>query len=198
MSLIKNLFTNVSRENKDPVSTERRLHIGGVEQKEGWEILNAVNGEFVDHLRQADDLTVFSDHSFVEIYASHVLEHIDYNGKLQQALKEWHRVLSPGGKIYISVPDLDILAGLFLNKDLSLDERFHVVRMIFGGHIDQHDYHQVGLNMELLAAFAGTAGFENIERVDEFGLFNDTSSYRFVDVPISLNIIAYKPDTRRL
>jgi len=191
---MKNLLSNISQLKKEPVITERRLLIGGIGKEEGWEILNAIDGEFVDHFQKADDLSVFDENSFLEIYASHVLEHMDYNGELQKALTEWYRVLSPGGKIYISVPDLEILAGLLLNKDLSMDERFHVVRMIFGGHIDQYDYHHVGLYMEILSALLRAAGFINIQRVHDFGLFNDSSTIKFTGISISLNIIANKPE----
>jgi len=190
---IKELVSNIFSNTRNEEAVNRRLHIGGVEQKDGWEILNTIKGEFVDHVRQADDLTVFEENSFIEIYASHVLEHMDFTGEIQNALKEWFRVLTPGGKIYISIPDLDVLARLFLNKDLSLDDRFYVVKMIFGGHIDQHDYHKVGLDEELLTNFVSNAGFTNITRVDEFGLFNDTSNFKYAGTPISINIIAIKP-----
>ncbi len=97
-------------------------------------------------------------------------------------------------KDFISVPDLDVLAALILNKNqLTIDERFHVMRMVFGGHIDKYDYHVVGLNEEFLTRYLKNAGFVNIKRVREFGLFNDTSILLFKGVRISLNIVAEKP-----
>lgn len=171
----------------------RKLHIGGKTKSDGWEVLNANPAPYVDHVCNANDLSQFADNTFTEIYASHVVEHLDYNGELQNTLKEWNRVLMPGGKIYVSVPDLDVLAGLFLEKNqLTADERFFVMRMIFGGHIDQYDYHVVGLNEEFLAFFLNESGYVNIRRVPEFGLFQDTSSMLFKGVAISLNIVAEK------
>ena len=100
----------------------------------------------------------------------------------------------PGGKVYISVPDLDILTKLFLMKEnLTLDERFFVMRMIFGGHTDENDYHLTGLNEEFLVSFLTQAGFCDIERVKKFGFFADTSTIEFKNIPISLNVIAEKP-----
>src|SRR3989344_5559810 len=132
----------------------RKLHIGGTIRSEGWEVLNANPAPYVDHVCNATDLSRFPDNTFTEIYASHVVEHFDFAGELHATLKEWRRVLKPGGKVYISVPDLDILAKLFLAKDwLSLEERVFVMRMIFGGHVNRHDYHVVGLNEDFLAAF---------------------------------------------
>lgn len=175
----------------------RHLHIGGNQRVTGWEIFDANPAPHVDHVGNANDLSRFADHSFAIIYASHVVEHFDYVNELVMTLAEWNRVLTPGGELMISVPDLDVLAALILNKDqLNLEDRFMVMRMIFGGHIDAFDYHLVGLNQEFLEHFLTSAGFDNIRKVDDLGLFADTSSYRFHNVAISLNLIATKPVTQ--
>jgi len=171
----------------------RKLHIGGNVAALGWEVLNALPGPHVDYLCNANDLTRFEDGTFAEIYASHVLEHFDYKDELLSTLKEWHRVLKPGGRLFISVPNLDVLAKLLLDKDrLTVDERFFVMRMIFGGHIDAHDYHSVGLNADFLLGYLQAAGFGTIFSVDTFDIFQDTSSMLFKDELISLNIVAEK------
>ncbi len=171
----------------------RRLHVGGNAAAPGWEIMEVLPGPHVDHLGNANDLSRFSDASFDDIYASHVVEHFDYNGELLSALREWNRVLKPSGTLYVSVPDLDVLARLFSARNLlNPIERFHVMRMIFGGHTDAHDYHYVGLNQEFLYTYLSEAGFGDVRRVAEFGIFNDTSSMRFKGELISLNMIARK------
>ncbi len=173
--------------------TMRKLHIGGTIRAAGWEIMDALPGPHVDHLGNAKDLSRFADGSFDEIYASHVAEHFDYRDELLAAFTEWHRTLAPLGLLYVSVPDLDVLAGLFAARDrLTPEERFHVMRMIFGGHTDAHDYHSVGLNGEFLRSYLVAAGFKEMKKVDEFGIFNDSSSLRFKGSLISLNVIARK------
>lgn len=172
----------------------RKLHIGGKIKSEGWEILNAQPAPYVDHVCNASDLPQFADGTFSEIYASHVVEHFDYQYELMRTLKEWNRILEPAGRVLISVPDLDILAALFISKgELNMDERFHVMRIIFGGHLDKYDYHVTGLNEEFLTTFLKFAGYVNIRRVPEFGLFRDSSIVTVKGVPISLNMIAEKP-----
>ena len=173
---------------------QRKLHIGGKQARTGWEILDVNPGSHVDHQGNAIDLAQFADGSFVEIYASHVLEHFDYKGPLLQALREWHRVLAPGGVLRLSVPDIDILAHLLLQRQkLDVNQRFQVMRMIFGGHVDDHDYHLVGLNQEFLCGFLQAAGFDRLQRVTRHGLFDDTSDMVVAGTPISLNLNAFKP-----
>ncbi len=169
----------------------RRLHIGGKIAAPGWEVMNAVPGPIVDHVGDAADLSRFADRTFAVIYASHVVEHFDYRDELPQTLREWHRVLAPGGLLHVSVPDLDILCQMMLERErLSLDERFMVMRMMFGGHVDEWDHHASGLNMDFLTSFLHDAGFSKVTRVTSFGLFTDTSEHIFKGTRISLNLTA--------
>jgi len=52
--------------------------------------------------------------------------------------------------------------------------------------------HYVGLSFEFFSAFLDEIGFREIRRVQNFGLFNDSSTLLFGDVPISLNVEARK------
>ena len=171
----------------------RKLHIGGRVRSPGWEVIDANPGPCVDHVGNAGDLSRFETGSFTDLYASHVLEHFDYKEEIFTTLKEWCRVLVPGGMLHVSVPDLDILARLFCQRqELSGQDRFMVMRMIFGGHIDRYDYHLIGLNEEFLGEYLTRTGFTSIRRVEELGLFDDTSTATLRGVPISLNMTALK------
>jgi predicted SAM-dependent methyltransferase len=172
----------------------RKLHIGGVIRAEGWEIFDINPGPAVDHIGDARDLSRFPDAAFEAIYASHVVEHFDFVRELPETLAEWHRVIVPGGSLYVSVPDLEALARLFLDKEkLSIHERFHVMCMIFGGHLDKHDYHVVGFDQDILAKYLLDTGFVRLRRVNRFGFFADSSEMQYKGVPISVNLIADKP-----
>lgn len=172
----------------------RRLHIGGQQEAEGWEIFDALERPEVDHVGNAKDLSRFPDNTFEALYASHVLEHFSHVRELLPVLREWNRVLRPGGTLHASVPDLDVLAELFLLREsVSTEERWAIQRMMFGGQIDDYDFHHAGLNQEFLSLFLRDAGFVDIRRVDDFGLFEDTSRLEFKGVPISCNMLARKP-----
>lgn len=175
--------------------TPLNLHIGGQEPHPEWKILDIELRPEVDFVTDAADLGQFADNSVDCIYASHVLEHFYYgiNNELLTVLREWYRVLKPGGQIMISVPDLRTLCWLYLQPDLSVDNRYHIMRMMFGGQTNIYDVHKVGLDAEVLGIFLRDVGFEQYQQVDEFGLFSDCSSLRFGDTLISLNITAQKP-----
>lgn len=169
-----------------------RLHLGGRQVKPGWKIVNIQPGPGVDFVGSIMDLSAFGDGSVDELYASHVYEHLDYASELPKALAEAHRVLKSGGVLRVSVPDLEALMPLVVTPRLSVDDRFEVMRMIFGGQTDQFDYHYVGFTLDLLAGFLQQARFSKWKRVQEFGLFDDTSSYKFKGMRISLNVEAVK------
>jgi len=171
----------------------RRLHIGGKKYHPEWEIFDALAGEHVEHIGNAADLSRFEDEQFIQIYASHVLEHFPYLRQLVPTLKEWRRVLADEGEMLISVPDMDVLCRMFLEKEkLTLDQRYHVMRMMFGGQSNRYDFHYVGLNFEILQKLAAEAGLKIKKRVKQFGLFPDHSNYRYAGELISLNVILVK------
>jgi predicted SAM-dependent methyltransferase len=178
--------------NASPPADGIKLHIGGQEKREGWAILDALPGPDVDYVGNCNDLSFLDDNSCSEVYASHVLEHLGYNGELQNTLKGIHRVLKPGGRLRASVPDLDVLCRIFVHPSLDEAGRFHIMRMMFGGRTTEFDVHYAGLNFEILGRFLHEAGFRDIRRLAAFGLFEDASIIKFGDTPISLNIVARK------
>lgn len=180
------------REEQDRLQTVLRLHIGGWQIMPGWKILNIQPGPGVDYVGDCTDLRQFDDGSVEEIYASHVLEHLGYVDKLPRALAEFRRVLKDGAVARISVPDFEVLCRMFIDPRYSADQRMHVMRMAFGGQVDADDFHYVGLSFEILSDLLRSAGFSRVERVADFGLFEDTSLLKFAGVPISLNVVAYK------
>ncbi len=100
-----------------------KLHIGGMEKKEGWKILNIQKNDgrekHVDLVGDITDLSQFEDGSIEEVYASHTLEHVNQKNVFK-TLKGIHRVLKDKGKFYVSVPDMDILCKLYLDPKLHL------------------------------------------------------------------------------
>lgn len=171
-----------------------KLHIGGTQQHPDWKILDIEARPEVDVVCNASCLQQFKDNSIEAIYASHVLEHFYHslNDQLLMTLSEWYRVLQPGGKLFISVPNLQVLCWLYLNHRLSVFDRYSLMAVMFGAQENEHDVHKVGFDFEILALFLEEVGFKEYTEVEEFGMFNDFSSYRIENTLISLNVIATK------
>jgi predicted SAM-dependent methyltransferase len=170
-----------------------KLHIGGIVPKEGWKILNIQPGPNVDFVGDCMDLSQFGNQSVAEIYLSHVLEHLDYQKEVHIALHEFKRVLVPGGRLMIGVPDLEVLCFLLAAPFLSFQDKFFIMRVIYGGQVDPYDYHKTGFTFPFLQGFLAQKGFERIQRVKSFGLFQDTTEMIVNGVSISLNVEAFAP-----
>lgn len=169
-------------------ATRLQLHRGGWETKPGWIIVNVEERDGVDVRSSVTDLSMFPDRSAVEIYASHVYEHRGYQQELHDALAEASRVLMPGGRLRVAVPDLEVLCRLFLERGSDLQAQFMVQRMIMGGQMEPFDFHKTGFSEPILKALLREHGFTDVHRVDDFKVFNDTSTLAFQGVPIRLNL----------
>ncbi len=168
-----------------------KLHIGGVKVKEGWKILNIVDAEGVDFVGDVRSLSVFADASCSEIYASHVLEHLAI-AEVLPVFNELYRLLVPGGKLYVSVPDLETLCWLFSCPSYGAAEKFTLMKVIYGGQTDAHDFHHIGFTFDFMVDMLRDAGFESVEHVESLGLFEDMSNLGFHGQQVSLNLIVSK------
>jgi len=63
---------------------------------------------------------------------------------------------------------------------------------MFGGHLNQYDYHYVGFCPDILKRFLAEAGFKKVKQVEDFGIFEDASTLRIGGIPISLNVVVFK------
>lgn len=168
-----------------------RLHIGGRQVKEGWKILNIAEGEGVDFVGDVCNLGGFADCSCSDIYASHVLEHVAIGDALP-VFNELYRLLVPGGKLYISVPDLETVCWLFCSPTINAAAKFGLMRVIYGGQSDKHDFHHIGFTFDFMVDMLRDAGFHSVEHVESLGHFSDTSELVLLGQRISLNLIATK------
>jgi predicted SAM-dependent methyltransferase len=97
----------------------------------------------------------FEDGQVDEIWNSHALEHAP-RGRVVDALKEFHRVLRPGGRLIVTVPHFDYVAKYWLlgaNRDWA-------EAMVFGMQDSEGEYHRCAFNAELLRGDLVGCGFE--------------------------------------
>jgi ubiquinone/menaquinone biosynthesis C-methylase UbiE len=84
----------------------RNLEIGpGKMRVQGFETFNLgdelkSDGGTADHQGDARDLSRFDDNTFRCVYSSHCIEHVHWY-EVQDTIKEWARVISPGGTLEV-------------------------------------------------------------------------------------------------
>ncbi len=136
------------------------------------------------------DLSMFDDGAVDELYASNVLEHFPHVDT-QKVLKEWCRVLKPGGKLWVSVPDFDATVKLYLKEGLVDWVKF----LAWGDQAHPLNYHYINFTFASLALDAHKAGFQDIKRHVSlpFGM-KDASEHKdnMHGIRISLNVEAIK------
>lgn len=81
-----------------------RLNLGcGPDLMKGWVNVDGNPEEEPDVVADVRKLDMFETGTVDEIFASHILEHIDCR---EPVLEEWCRVLKPTGRITVVVPDI--------------------------------------------------------------------------------------------
>ena len=153
----------------------RRLHLGCSESiRPGW-----VN---VDLYESGADLRLdlreplpFPDASASLIYSEHFLEHLDYPREVEHVLRESFRVLTPGGRFSVGVPDAARSVHLYMSGDRDAYARFaasnpnypewlRVPMQALNYTFRQFGEHKYAWDEEILGMALEAAGFVMVRR----------------------------------
>jgi len=143
----------------------QKLHLGcGVKHFPGWFHVDALDYPHVDHIGPVEDLSFVPDGSVSIIYACHLLEHFGRKTYMD-VLREWRRVLAPGGVLRIAVPDYAACAKLYLEG--VLPRGIEDVRgLMMGGQRDKYDFHGMIFDEPDLTRALKEVGFDDVRRWD--------------------------------
>lgn len=96
----------------------------------------------------------FADNSVDRIYSSHALEHISKHD-IARTLREWKRVLKPGGELELLVPDLEWCVRHWLSRQTTGWE----MDIIFGHQAHEGEYHKTGFTKKIVTKYLIDARF---------------------------------------
>jgi len=175
-----------------------KLHIGcGKKYLKGYKHMDVIGFEHIDYVCDARNLSMIENESVAEIYACHVLEHVECN-EVAAVLREWFRVLKAGGVIRLAVPDFESIMEAYLeHKDLML-----LQGLLYGGQTYDYNFHHIAFDYSMLNGLLVDAGFSDVKRYNwqEF-LPEDYDDYSRAYIPhmdfnngrlMSLNLWAIK------
>lgn len=120
---------------------------------------------------EKDLLRPFPDKSVDEIVAYDCIEHISWR-KIEDLLKDIHRVLKCNGRLYLRVPDLEAIA-----RKVILDPGFKYNELsgwkaisfwVYGGQDYPENTHKAGFTIPTLKELLESIGFK-IEKIENDG-----------------------------
>jgi predicted SAM-dependent methyltransferase len=142
-----------------------RLHLGcGQRFIPGFVHVDALEAPHVDHVGSVAAMPFIPDGAAELVYASHLLEHFGRHEYLD-VLREWRRVLAPGGVLRLAVPDFAACARMYCEGRLERGLN-DIVGLISGGQRDEYDFHKMIFDFDLLSDSLHEVGFTDVRRWD--------------------------------
>jgi predicted SAM-dependent methyltransferase len=168
------------------------LHLGcGGINAPGFVNVDGMSAPHIHIVGPIDDLGVFADASVDLVYASHCLEHFSYH-HVGAVLREWTRVLRPGGMLRIAVPDVALVVKRY-QLGVPLEE---LLGHLYGEQTYRFNFHYAGFDHALLKRHMEEAGVREVmpwqpDVVEDHPFKDDSGAVCDVAgevVPVSLNL----------
>lgn len=106
----------------------------------------------------------YPENSVDEILTVQTLEHLS-RGEAGKALSLWYRILKPGGKLHIDVPDFEETSRQLLAQRTEEEKEWYY-RLIFGSQKNEGAFHKDGFSARKLEGMLRGHGFVNIVQIE--------------------------------
>jgi predicted SAM-dependent methyltransferase len=181
MGLLSSILetASYSRHKRQVKSAQRegdlRLHLGcGRRVLDGWINIDSRSKPGVLRMKLPRGLRRFDDGSARYIYASHLLEHLEYPAEASEFVVQCHRVLKPGGVLRIIVPGIEKIIRAYVRDDrafFEIQKQIHpascttkLEHLMYA--LQQKGKHKYGYDFETMKKLLSGAGFEKIAESD--------------------------------
>jgi len=163
-----------------------KLHLGCNKRfLSGYTHIDLAEYQHINFKHDIRTLPMINTDSVDEIYASHVIDYFD-RVEIIDILKEWYRVIKPGGIIRLAVPDFEAMATIYINNkrkgnnDPKKTFPLNGTDILFGrwevkgyGFI----YHKAAYDFLILEDLLKDIGFKNVKRWEFDEVFKDHINY---------------------
>jgi hypothetical protein len=138
-----------------------RLNLGcGFDLRPGYLNVDLKDFHSPDLVADIRELTMLPPGHYREILAIDCLEHLPRTDT-DRALAEWRRLLAPGGRLYLQVPDLAGIARRLAAASTADDQR-GVIQQLFGTQAYTGDFHLTSFTDLTLCDHLGAIGLEAV------------------------------------
>jgi SAM-dependent methyltransferase len=171
-----------------------RLNLGcGRDWRDGYLNIDTVARSSSDVICDATRLAFLPSACADEIMLNAVFEHL-FQWQHQPALREWYRLLRPGGRLVIRwLPDFDAIAALYVSHARGITrpefDLFEAYRYTHGDPIESNAYSQIHKSLFTRASIC-----ELLSRNGFDVLTIRNECYPGEEAAVNLNLIAVKPE----
>ncbi|MCU1453318.1 MAG: hypothetical protein JWN46_1464 [Acidimicrobiales bacterium] len=142
----------------DPERHPRRLNLGcGFDHRDDHLNVDFQDFHHPDLVADVRDLPMLPTGGFEEILAQDVLEHLP-RSDTHAALQEWARLLQPGGRLHLQMPDVTACGRFLVEHDDTADHE-QLLSQLFGTQGYTGDFHLAGFTDLTLVEALRLAGF---------------------------------------
>jgi len=135
------------------------LHLGcGSNQMPGAINIDVVESKATDLVMDLKEKLPYTDNTIDSIHAHHFIEHFIPNEFLVM-LKDWHRVLKPGGRIVLSLPDV----GTAMEEIAQGNTHPDYMKCVYGDPNLPFHSHKWGWKRNTLQEFIAQINFKDIK-----------------------------------
>lgn len=113
----------------------------------------------------------YESNSVSSIYSQHALEHVGWK-KVDQALKNWYRILKPGGTLILRMPDLKLCCLNYVGFGTEFSKwTIYGVQESQDGEPDEAQYHRSGFSINEMAEKLKSIGYkvDKMHNYDGYG-----------------------------
>lgn len=147
-----------------------KINLGcGTRYIDGWINIDWSTKYKVDYSLDIGNAKIpIDDSSADEVISSHLIEHLTRLEGLHH-LKEIYRVLSPGGVLIISWPDINKIINVFLGNDSSMKQLKNnhdwLIQAIFETQTDNTIIHKYGYTAQTMTNLLKKIGFKDLQHI---------------------------------